>query len=336
MYTITAQYALSLVDVVVEQGCSREAIMAAVNFEETEIGTRIGVKDFANLSNQAVEMTGDPALGLKLGQRLNWGAYGALGQAMLNSPSLREATGLITEYMGLLGMSVPWKIHRAEGRCFIGAGDQKGVTDKRFLFEVLCASLYAIITTLLQRQSLSFRIEFPYQKPGYAQQYDAMFGQDLRYDCPVGRISYPLSLESVVLKTHNPTLFSLYRNECERLLSIATGSSITRKVLQRLRQTEDSFPSSVEMAAALNINVRTLRLQLKHENATYRELLNKARAERATYLLKYTGEPMPKIARAVGFESVSSFLSAYRRWTGEATTAVRGIQPRGSSAIRPL
>jgi AraC-like DNA-binding protein len=46
-------------------------------------------------------------------------------------------------------------------------------------------------------------------------------------------------------------------------------------------------------------------------------------SERASELLRDTGERVNEIAEVVGYESVPSFNKAFRKWQGESPTAYR-------------
>ncbi|MCB1687438.1 MAG: AraC family transcriptional regulator ligand-binding domain-containing protein, partial [Halioglobus sp.] len=76
--TTPAQYILILIDMVERQGCDRGKLLAGTTFANTgisTIGARILDDDFNQLVSNAQALTGDPALGLKLGMRLNLSAH---------------------------------------------------------------------------------------------------------------------------------------------------------------------------------------------------------------------------------------------------------------------
>ena len=83
--TTPAQYILILIDMVEQQGCDPKRLLAGTPFADTgisTIGARIPDADFTQLVSNAQALTGDPALGLKLGLRLNLSAHAVLGQAV--------------------------------------------------------------------------------------------------------------------------------------------------------------------------------------------------------------------------------------------------------------
>ena len=71
--TTPAQYILILIDMVQGPDCQPEQLLAGTTLARTgisNIGARIGDTDFSRLVANAQALTGDPALGLKLGLRV--------------------------------------------------------------------------------------------------------------------------------------------------------------------------------------------------------------------------------------------------------------------------
>ncbi|MFT6365792.1 MAG: hypothetical protein ACJARI_001239, partial [Bacteroidia bacterium] len=75
--TTPAQYILILIDMIERLGHDRRDLLRGTSLARTGIsgiGARVSEEDFARLVANAFELTGDPALGLKLGLRLNLSA----------------------------------------------------------------------------------------------------------------------------------------------------------------------------------------------------------------------------------------------------------------------
>jgi hypothetical protein len=95
--TTPAQYILILIDMVEQQGCDHNKLLAGTTLANTGIsiiGARILDEDFNQLVSNAQALTGDPALGLKLGLRLNLSAHAVLGQAFITCTDLAQAMEL--------------------------------------------------------------------------------------------------------------------------------------------------------------------------------------------------------------------------------------------------
>jgi AraC-like DNA-binding protein len=85
---------------------------------------------------------------------------------------------------------------------------------------------------------------------------------------------------------------------------------------------DEVTPSGV--CAAIGLSERTLRRNfVSATGMTWREYLLQARLLRAMARLAEPGPTVLDIATSVGFDSVSAFARAFRRYTGEAPTAYR-------------
>jgi AraC-like DNA-binding protein len=81
------------------------------------------------------------------------------------------------------------------------------------------------------------------------------------------------------------------------------------------------------VARKLAMSERTLARRLAEDGVTFIEILQQLKASLA---VRYLGEerlPISKIAWLLGFEEVSSFSHACRRWTGKTPRELRSIEP---------
>lgn len=101
------------------------------------------------------------------------------------------------------------------------------------------------------------------------------------------------------------------------------GATPTHSLNARAKLFSLSNPTAEDVAAQLNLSVRTLHRQLKEEGVSLQKLKNDARREHAMKLLLQTRKPIKQIAAAVGFDSEKSFARAFREWVGVAPSAFR-------------
>jgi AraC-like DNA-binding protein len=188
------------------------------------------------------------------------------------------------------------------------------------LFAAICHTMQFLIN----QPGLSFRIELPYPAPAHAHEYYPLFGDDVRFDCPHGRISFPEEWLEAQLPSSNPALLALYEGECKRLLADLEGKvSLTEQTLQLLRRLEGHYPQMPQVASMLNLSPRTFRRRLETEQASFQQLLDQVRAEHASHYLRSTELPLLSIAYMVGFNDVSNFRRAFIKWTGHTPGAIR-------------
>ncbi len=321
-----AQYILILIDLVGSQGHDRAQLLSGTSLAETGIagiGARVSDRDFTRLVRNAFALTKDPALGLKLGLRLNLGAHAVLGQAFMACQNLAEVMDIFLKYYHLLSPALQIEFETRGKRCFLTTLSTPEGTPVEFGCELMYGAILNTLKGLLNAPDLKVRVEFPYREPGHGDLYREVFGDDVHFDCLYQRISYDESLMTTALPSSNPALRTLYEQECARLLADLEKNSVVEQSLQLLRKLEGQYPQMPQMARMLNFSARTYRRRLEEEQQSYQGLLDQVRAEHATRYLQNTQLPLSTIAYIVGFNDASNFRRAYARWTGNTPRDVR-------------
>ncbi|MCB1701712.1 MAG: AraC family transcriptional regulator [Pseudomonadales bacterium] len=325
--TTPAQYALILIDMAESQGCDRQALLAGTSLAGTGIsgiGARISDRDFSVLVGNALRLTGDPALGLNLGLRLNLSAHALLGQAFMTCRDLSQVIELFLKYYHLLAPALHLEYEELGDRCVLTIVSSPAETPLDFGFELICGAMLNTLRGLLNRSDLQLHLEVPYPAPAHAARYYEVFGGDVRFNCVSGRIAFRRDLLPTPLPSSNPALRNLYENECARLLSdLEEEESVSEQTLRLMRKLEGQYPQMPQVAKMLNLSARTYRRRLESEHRSYQELLDQVRAEHATRYLQNTRLPLSSIAYIIGFNDTSNFRRAYQKWTGRSPADVR-------------
>jgi AraC-like DNA-binding protein len=322
-----AQYILILIDMVERQGCDREQLLAGTTLAKTgiaSIGARINDADFIQLVANARALTGDPALGLKLGLRLNLSAHAVLGQAFMTCTDLAQVMDLFLKYNHLLASGLHIDFETISNQCILSIAANQGDTSIEFAYELLYGAFINTLRGLLSAPKLCLRMEFPYPEPDHSALYHEVFGGDVHFDCVRARIIFHRDLLDAPLPSSNPILRNLYEAECARLLADLEGEdSVAEQTLRLLRKLEGQYPQMPRIATMLNLSPRTYRRRLDEEQQTFQKLLDQVRAEHATRYLQNTRLPLSNIAYLMGFNDGSNFRRAYRKWTGKSPKEVR-------------
>ncbi|MEM9254884.1 MAG: AraC family transcriptional regulator [Pseudomonadota bacterium] len=322
-----AQYALILIDMVENQGIARAALLEGTSLAHTgtaNIGARVDDEDFYRLTRNAYLLTGDPALGLKLGLRLNLSAHAVLGQAIMTCKDLGETLDLFLKYYHLLAPSLQLEFDIRETDCALAIVGEPEQMPVEFGYELVFGALINTLRGLLDMPDLSAHMEFPYPEPDYSHLYREVFGHAVHFDSVRARVVFPIHLLDAPLPLSNPALRDLYEAECARLLADLEGEdSVAERTLRLLRKLEGQYPQMPQIAAMLNLSPRTYRRRLDREGHAFQQLLDQVRSEHATRYLQNTRLPLSSIAYMVGFSDASNFRRAYTKWTGRSPREVR-------------
>ncbi len=325
--TTPAQYVVILLDLARQRGVETADILAGTPLSEAGLatmGARIDEQDFVRIIDNAYRLTGDKALGLHLGKRLNLSAHATVGQAFMTCENLQQVLNFFLKYYHILAPALELDYQRHDGRCWLTPHSPWEQDRPWFTHEVLFAGLVHSLQMLLNQPALQFRLELPYPEPDYVEEYRELFGDDLGFNCKRGRISFAEEWLTATVPSSNPALLALYEQECQRLLAdLQDDGTLTERTLQLLRKLEGHYPQMPQVADMLNCSPRTYRRRLDAEDASFQQLLDQVRTEHATHYLQTTRLPLASIAFMIGFNDVSNFRRAYIKWTGQTPTETR-------------
>jgi AraC-like DNA-binding protein len=80
------------------------------------------------------------------------------------------------------------------------------------------------------------------------------------------------------------------------------------------------------IAKALGMSERTLGRKLAQEGSSFMEVLQQLKSEIAVRYVEDPALPISRIAWLLGFEEVSSFSHAFKRWTGKSPRRMRNAE----------
>ncbi len=159
---------------------------------------------------------------------------------------------------------------------------------------------------------------FSHDDGGYRPAYDAIFE-----DVAFAQEHSELRFDAVELgRTHsnsNRELGALLQRQIELLHArLDATCSYSDRLKSRLRETLPRLPDMAEVARALDLSERSLRRRLSDEGTTFSQVLEQSQAELAHELLDRPGVSVKEVAFELGFDTVSGFYRAFRRWTGRS------------------
>ena len=318
--TTPAQYILILIDMAESQGCARDSLLAGTTLAESGIsgiGARIDDADFNQLVANAQRLTGNPALGLKLGLRLNLSAHAILGQAFMTCRDLAQVMDLLLKYYHLLASGIQLELETIGEQCVLTLVSTPSDVSVEFGYELLYGAFVNTLRGLLNAPDLCLHMELPYPEPAHSSIYYEALGNEVYFNCVRGGILFHRDLLSTPVPSSNPVLRNLYEAECARLLAdLEEEKSVAEQTLRLLRKLEGQYPQMPRIATMLNLSPRTYRRRLDEEQQSFQQLLDQVRGEHATRYLQNTRLSLSSIAYKIGFSDPSNFRRAYLKWTG--------------------
>jgi AraC-like DNA-binding protein len=263
------------------------------------------------------EVSGDPAIGLKLGSEDRVERYSPTAIAALYSRSFRDALERIARYKRLI---CPEEIRLVE------RGKECAVEFIWLLAEqpeppTLTDLCFAWILTIarrgLGRKVHPVRVEL--QRPEAARRlYESHFGCSVKFEARHNKLIFRGEDIAQPFLTHNPDLLELVAPQLEaELKQQLADKSLQEQVKGTLKKfLVGQRPRLEEVARELRLSTRTLQRRLLAEQLTFQNLVEEARREMAQHYLLQSSLELNETAYLLGYEDPNSFIRAFHQWEG--------------------
>jgi AraC-like DNA-binding protein len=271
-----------------------------------------------------MERTGDPAIGIHAGERIESTDFGVMGLATRNSPDIRRALLCGARYLRLLddnlegiltedGDRAMWQLRNLIPRPLPAVND----------FQLTTAMIS--ITHYLGHREPPIEVHVAHAEPVYAAEYARVFESPIRFNSRHNALIVPRSLLSSPVRGANADFLSVFDRQAQKVLEEhARADGMRARVQQLLAKRLAEGSSSIgSIASELHMSSSTLRRRLSDEGTTYSDVLEEVRRELAMHHMHDRRLAVGEIAFLLGFASQSAFGKAFRRWAGKSPLEYR-------------
>lgn len=314
----------------------RAALLDAMALDESDLcgpALMLPLDAFSDLLVYLRVHTQNPGIGLDLGFALadlyDLRAQGFWGYALLSSMTLRQRFEMHQRYQHL---RFPAELSlREDGELATAESIVRCLPDES-LPVLLDLNASLTMTRFLRffhprRVLVSFRFAFAEQP--YHQCLHTLATGPVTFDALTNAMVFP-ACELDFRFNGDPYLNQLARTELDnhatRVSALAGGGEILRDVRERLERRLARDATLERVARDLRLSARTLQRKLSELGASFQDLLEEVRKDRAHTYLSETDDPVDDIAARLGYGDPSNFRRAFRRWTGKAPSGFRAEQ----------
>lgn len=314
----------ALVDEVARAGRNTDAFLGAAGIERTTLANpdaRLSFSRYHRAQELAVDWTGDPALGLHVGERAPLSAFHVVGFVCAHCSTLRQAISALARYGPLL-FDVDAPTLEEEGpRATLGYRFTYGSgPSDRMGAEFAIAATVQMGRMCLGRVAAPLEVGFEHAAPAYVDEYRRVLGAPVRFEAPATLVSFDRALLDAPLLHANPDLLRILATEAERKLAGLPEAPLSDRVRAMVLEENDAGHAQrltmEEVARRLGLSERSLRRRLREEGSSYAEVVEAAVAAVARRRLRDERATIKAVADELGFSEVSAFHRAFKRWTG--------------------
>jgi len=305
-----------------------DRVLAAAGLDWATLVTddkRLGRDTIVRLAEGAMAATRRPWLGLDLGGGAPVSAHGALGYAVVTSRDLRGAMLTLARYGTTRNDAMAWTCVESREGMTMHAAERTALGSVRgFVVDTVLGAILRMIETAVGQVPAAIRIDLPLPVPAWRDQYQRFGVAEVRFDQPAFAFHFaPPDLALPCIGADAKAHASACR-ECEEALAEVAGAGMAQRVAGLLASVDDgAYPRMADVAARCGISSRTLIRRLHEDGATFQQLLDAARKQRALWMLMHSAEPVEEIAARLGYADTSNFSRTVRRWFGATPRELR-------------
>jgi len=266
----------------------------------------------------ALELSGKPEFGLRLGARLTPATHGAVGFVAYSSPDLRTALQAFHTFLPTRASFIQLHLQQVEDRleCLVNFQVPLDEVVARCLADTVVKACLEIGEFIVGRPIYEAEACFPHPAPAYEAIYPDYLPGPVYFGCNQLKITFPMALCRKPNASANHENYRLALQQCEAMLArLQTRDPDYRT---RLKQMMLSHPpgtlSEDEAAAALFMSKRTLARKLKQEHSGFRQIRDEILSQQAAHYLSDSQLSVEAIASVLNYHDSANFRRAFKRW----------------------
>jgi AraC-like DNA-binding protein len=326
----------SLASAVQEKQIAPQPLLDAYGLDLARLSepqARLSIPRYMRLGHAAIQLTGDPGLGLEMGRLRKAGHLGLVGVTSAQAPTVREAARTLIRFEPLYASNYRGAsgFHEdASGAWLRFYSISPYNSYNRFVVDTVLASWIVQLGAVAARPLATAAVHIEFERTSYAARYEAFFSRPVEFGAEYNQLRLDQATLALRNPEHCPGTWRQLLELCEAELDSRTR---TRSVRERVTQLlgpmlKGQEPDLTQIAGKLQLPPWTLRRKLEEEGTSYRAILNDTRRDLAMAYIRDTSSAFGEIAWLLGFSSAEAFQRAFKRWSGQTPGEYRRTQRR--------
>ena len=287
---------------------------------------RLIVRSQITLLNEAAIALKDDCIGLTMARDFDLREIGLLYYVMASSQTLGEALKRLARYSKVTNEALVFGYR--EGNRLIVNLSYSGISrhSDRHQIEFCMFAVLRICRVLTGQHLVPQHFWISHHRSGTNSEMARFVGTAVEFGATTDEFALNANARELPLIHADPYLNNLLLEYCEAALTDRKGN-----VSQLRTRVENAIASLLphgrvlvdDVARSLGMSKRTLARKLSDEGLNFTEVLQQLRRDLAVRYLDDRKLHISKIAWLLGFNEVSAFTHACRRWTGKTPSQMR-------------
>ncbi len=275
---------------------------------------------------ETVAREANPTIGLEMGCSVELSDLGVLGHAMAASQNVGEALQIFARYLYVFSQAnkVRLDVAKRQAVCSYSVSIlQPDLVrqDAEFAISFVTHGVFR----LAERRVAPRLIEFSHTRLPNARSHEEIFGCKVAFGATANRIHFDRdALSAHVLSRDAGLLEALRFYLDDRLVTRSEDEDIAVKT-RHLISTSLTYgiPTLDQIGERMGMSGRSLQRKLAEQGLRFSEMVEVVCKPIAEDYVNNTEYPLTDIALMVGYNDLSAFSRAFKRWTGSSPSQVR-------------
>lgn len=318
-------------------------LLAARKIDPEPLLKRVGlsVADLANrdllvparaeviLIELAAHAAGDAVFGIRMAEGANPRDAGLLFYLFNATAAIRQALTLLPRYVGIANASIRMSVAfsttgGAEAEIqYVGLRRR----ELKHAAEYHLAFVMKVLREIAGRPFSPLQVTFAHHRSFAIRDVERYFAAPVQFDAASDRLRFSKDALDLPVIYADQRLLEILQPYCDRVAALRGGPTasfrmIVENEIQKLLPYGQARIDAI--ANAVGISSRSLGRRLAEEGTSFSDVLDDLRRALSLQYLAEPGLSIEQITHLLGYGDTGSFAHAFRRWTGNSPTQVRG------------
>ena len=330
-----SSYVRHVLTVAERLGAHRPTLLDHAGLDEATLAdpnARVSQPQVLCLYQAGSTLTGNPCLGLAVGEAVRADGLHQLGYALMSCETVGEALAVNLRFQPLVMGQGRFDTQLTDDTVTLSwRPDGASPALLRPINESILASWVRFGQWITGSAATPMSVTFCHARPTELSAYHRIFQCPLTFEGASNSLTGPRFLLDLPLKQANPGLKQALLSAMEAQLPQHASHptdwlALVKQTLQMtLHQPGEHLP---QLAAMLHTSERTLKRRLNEQGTSLRAMLQDLRMEHATKRLQDPDVTIHVIAQELGYLSTSAFSQAFKKWQGTQPSTLRRRSPK--------
>jgi AraC-like DNA-binding protein len=281
----------------------------------------------------ALRSTGDPLLGLHLGEGSNPSIMGLVGYLMQNSEHLLDAFRQVSLHGRVATNMFEYRLNEKDDHVILTyeptrVWKQTYPNGARQATDQAMAGTLNVFNLLSGKKVSPIKVHSTASGRKWMVEYERVFGGSVSLNSAADQLIFKRTDLLVAVLNHDRSLFKVFEKMVKERRVKATRTVRSQLQMLILEEFKGQVPPIQVLASRMNLTVRSLQRRLRAEKVGFRALAEDMKEEIATRLLASSHHKVSEVAGILGYSGPRSFRRAYKSWTKKTPEASRKVGKR--------